>query len=455
MQPLPFNTHDDRVCVVGAGPAGLAIARAFKRLGIAFDVFERHTEVGGIWDVDNPGSPMYASAHFISSKTQSHFHNYAMPQTYPDYPSNAQILAYMRDFAHAYDLYQHITFETEVTEAKYGDEGWSVRLSNGEQRHYRWLICASGTTWYPSMPDWASQPFNGQVRHANSFQDTDEFKGKRVLVVGAGNSGCDIACDAAQSADKAFISLRRGYHFIPKHIFGKPADVFAAEGPHLPMWLAQRVLAVILRLLNGDVKRLGLPKPDHKIFESHPIVNSQLLHYLSHGDVMVKGDVSKLDGDSVVFTDGSRETVDLVLCATGYQWKIPYIDEGELCWSGGRPDNALQLFSRNNPNLFALGFTETNGGIYKMFDEMADLLGRTILAQRDAPADWARLSRRINEHNPDLSGGVKYVATDRHAAYANLDALSREFKLLRKHMRWPMLQDIQSEPVNTVPAHAA
>ncbi len=428
----------NKACIIGAGPGGLALARAFKKLGIEFDVFERHSEVGGVWDLENPGTPMYASAHFISSKTHSYFSDFPMPDHYPDYPSNRQIFDYMKSFARAYDLYPHITFNTEVTNTEFRDDLWAVTLAGGEVRSYRWMICVSGTTWHPKLPGWAqdAQGFDGEVRHANSFRHMDEFRGKKVLVVGAGNSGCDIACDAAIAGDAAFISVRRGYHFVPKHIMGKPADVFGDEGPNMPMWLAQRVFGGLLRFLNGDIRRFGLPKPDHRIFESHPIVNSQLLHYLGHGDLLAKGDVARLDGKDVVFKDGSREEIDIVLCATGYEWKVPYVDPAMFSWKGDRPDNYLHMFSRANPQLFALGFTETNGGIYKLFDVMSDLIGRTIRAQRDDAAAWSKLSARIQDHTPDLTGGVTYVESDRHATYANIDALKREYKQLRKHMGW-------------------
>ena len=433
-----LQTTNDRACIVGAGPGGLALARAFKKLGIEFDVFERHSEVGGIWDLDNPGTPMYDSAHFISSKTHSYFADFPMPDEYPDYPSNRQIFEYMKSFTSHYGLYDHITFNTEVTGTSFSAGSWDVSLSNGEARKYRWLVCVSGTTWHPKLPGWAekTRAFDGKVRHANSYKHMDEFRGKKVLVVGAGNSGCDIACDAGIAGDAGYISVRRGYHFIPKHIMGKPADVFGDEGPHLPMWLAQKVFGGILRLINGDITRLGLPKPDHKVFESHPIVNSQLLHYLSHGDVIAKGDVDHLDGRNVVFKDGSKEAIDLVICATGYEWTVPYVDTSAFSWKGDRPDNYLQMFSRMNPQLFGLGFTETNGGIYKLFDSMADLIGKNICVQRDDPTAWSKLKTRIEKHTPDLSGGVNYVESDRHATYANIDALKAEFKKLRKHMEW-------------------
>ncbi|MCR9122498.1 MAG: NAD(P)-binding domain-containing protein [Phyllobacteriaceae bacterium] len=438
---MDAKDHTNTACIVGAGPGGLALARSFRRLGIAFDVFERHSEVGGIWDVENPGTPMYESAHFISSKTQSHFADFPMPEHYPDYPSNRQIFDYMKSFARTFDLYRHITFNTEVTTTEFKDDLWHITLSTGETRVYRWLVCVSGTTWHPKLPAWATKTdgFEGEVIHANAYRRSDMFLGRKVLIIGAGNSGCDIACDAAQAADAAYISVRRGYHFVPKHIFGKPADAFAAEGPNMPMWLAQRIFGAMLRVLNGDITRYGLPKPDHRVFESHPIINSQLLHYLSHGDIAAKGDVERLEGRHVVFRDGSREEIDLVVCATGYEWQVPYVARDQFSWNGDRPDNYLHMFSRVNPQLFGLGFTETNGGIYKLFDSMADLIGRNILAQRDDDDAWAKLRRRIEEHVPDLSGGVRYVASDRHATYANIDALKREYRALRKFMGWEEL----------------
>lgn len=437
---MPSTSLPDRACIVGAGPGGLALARAFLHLGIEFDCFERHNDVGGIWDQRNPGSPVYDSAHFISSKTQSHYVDFPMPESYPDYPSNRQIHTYMQEFARAFGLYDHITFNTEVTATEKVDGGWQVTLSTGETRPYRWLVCVNGTNWHPNIPELPGT-FDGEIRHAVTYRSLDEFRGRRALIVGAGNSGCDIACDAAHVADAAFISLRRGYHFVPKHLFGKPADVVAHEGPHMPMWLTQKVFGVLLRIINGDLTRLGLPAPDHKVFESHPIVNSQLLHYLSHGDIAAKPDIERLDGDSVVFKDGTREKIDLIILATGYRWHIPYVDAALFDWAGGRPDLYMNLFSRRTPGLFALGFMETNGGAYKLFDQMADLVGRAILAERDDPAQTARFRKILAEDRPDLSGGVSYVASDRHATYVNIDAYRAHMTRLRKKMRWPDVED--------------
>jgi hypothetical protein len=425
-----------RTCVVGAGPAGLAMTRALMRHGLDFDCFERHDDVGGIWDQTNPGSPMYDSAHFISSRTLSGFHGYPMPEAMPDYPRHSQVLTYLRDFAEAYGLRERITASTEVQRAQPDpQDGWRVTLRGGETRRYDNLICANGTTWSPNRPALDGE-FSGELIHSNEYRSTATLSGKRVLIVGAGNSGVDIACDAARAADAAWISMRRGYHFIPKHMFGTPVDVLAETGPQPPMRVAQWMMPLLIRLQIGRQERYGLPRPDHRLFESHPIVNDQILHYLAHGDIAVKPGVERLDGGGVVFADGSRETVDMVVLATGFRSVIPYVDRELFDWKGERPQLYMHLFSPRRRGLYGIGFAEADGGIYALFDEMADLVACAIRATDDNGTDCTRLEQLRRESSPDVSGGVRHVASDRHASYLHLPAYRKAAGKLRKRLGW-------------------
>lgn len=443
----------ERVCIIGAGPAGLSAARALRRLGIPYDHFERHSDVGGIWDLDNPGTPMYESAHFISSRQTSGFFDFPMPEDYPDYPGNRHILAYTRAFADAYGLRDVVRFGTSVTAVDPDDDGWRVQTADGQERGYRAVICATGVTWSARSPQHEGR-FDGEIRHSSSYRRPEEFRGKRVLVVGLGNSGADIACDAAATADAAFVSIRRGYHVIPKHLFGLPVDEFATRGPQLPLQVERPLFKAILRVLQGDLTRYGLPKPDHKLFESHPLLNSQLLHHLQHGDVAIRPDVARLDGRRVRFTDGSSTEVDLILHATGYDWSIPYAEK-HFTWADGRPDLYLNTFSREHHNLFGLGYIEINSSAYTVFDHISNLVAHYLHDQDHAPERAAAFDRLIASDRPALDGGLHLVDSVRHRSYLDARSFHRYLGKVRKTMAWPQLTPGMFDQVRAEPLAAA
>jgi len=436
------------VCVIGAGPAGLSAARALKIRGIPYVHFERHSDVGGIWDMENPGTPMYHSAHFISSRKMSGFYGYPMPEHYPDYPSRKQILEYTRGFSDAYGLKENISFNTEICSVSKVGEEWSVLLKDGSQRRYSAVICATGVNWHPNFPVHKGD-FDGEVRHSVTYKHPDEFIGKRVLVVGLGNSGADIACDAAYNADAAFVSVRRGYHFIPKHIFGVPADEISAKGTGLPIVARRQAMKFILKMAVGDVTRWGLPSPDHRLFESHPLMNTQLIHYLQHGDVTAKPDVVGYEGSDVVFSDGSREKVDLVIYATGYNMRIPYIQEDYFEWDGGRPNLYLTAFNRSQKNLFALGFLETNSSAYTLFDHISNLVANYIDSQIREDGRASKFDCLIENDTPDLTGGLSFIDSDRHKSYIEINAYKKYLNKVSKKIGWNDLSHDFFEVLNS------
>jgi len=449
--PTPTR-YAGRYCIVGAGPCGLLAARAFKLAGIPFDHIERHSDVGGIWDIDNPGSSMYESAHFISSKYTSSFFGLPMPEHFPDYPSHRQLHAYIRDFAEAFDLRRGIRFGVEVRHAEPlgqdAQEGWEVLLGNGEKRRYRGLVCANGVTWHPSLPRYPGfEQFQGIAQHTVSYRSPATFRGKRVLIVGAGNSGVDIACDAARNADRAVISLRRGYHFVPKHIFGVPTDVFLAGQVHPPKGVVvpddpSKMLAALV----GDLTRYGLPAPDHKVLESHPIMNTQILHYLAHGELQAKGEIDHFTSTGVVFTDGSEQVFDLVLFATGYEYRIPYLDADLFTWKQGHPQLYLNIFHRTLRGLAVVGFVEFASAGYQRFDEMAQLTAMDAYIEQSGSGreEWRRMKAA---HAPNLRGRTNYIDSPRHANYVDVDVYRRVLAEIRERFHWPDSTDALYEPL--------
>jgi cation diffusion facilitator CzcD-associated flavoprotein CzcO len=426
-------------CIIGAGPSGLAAAAALKAHGIPYDHFERHDAVGGIWDLDNPGTPMYESAHLISSKTKSGFPGFPMPSDYPDYPKREQVLEYLRSFARTQGLLDRIQFGCRVTSVvpEGADHRHATVVVDGNSRVYRGVICASGVNWQPVEPQLPGE-FHGELRHSVTYRSAKEFEGKRVLIVGLGNTGADIACDAAKSAIAAYVSVRRGYYFLPKHVFGKPADVFADDGPHLPLFLEIPIFSFLQRLLVGDTRALGMPKPDHRILEAHPLVNDQLLHHLRHGDVRLVPDVQALDGDAVLLADGQRIAVDLVLFATGYKRELPYLDARYLTAGEWAAANFLTVFNPGAPCIFTLGFVELNGALYPHVGRLATLIAKVAKADLEKHGDFSRFYEFASRTKFDLTGGRRMLSTERHTHYCDSQALDRSIRKTFKAMGWPL-----------------
>lgn len=417
--------------MIGAGPAGLLTAAALKSRGIPFEIVDAGRTPGGIWDISRPDTPMYESAHFISSKQLSGFPGFPMPASYPDYPRHDRILEYIRAFAQHHDLERHITCGARVTSVvRTDDGGWTVTRDSGDVRQYASVCVATGTTWFPRVPQIPGH-FDGEARHASTYRSPREFEGKRVLIVGGGNSAADIACDAARSAAGAYISVRRGYHYIPKFIFGQPADVFSHAGPHLPRWLEERVFGFLVnRVLVGDLTKLGLPRPDHPILRSHPILNTQILHHLGHGDIQARANVKALSGRTVHFVDGTTEDIDLILWATGYDKRFPFLQEADLDRHGDALDLYLNVFHRRYGDIFFMGLFETDGAAYGLFGQQADLVAAYLDPAMPAQAR-ASFDRLRTTDRPDLRGGVRYIASPRHDYYVQGDVYAKTLAKLR------------------------
>lgn len=190
------------------------------------------------------------------------------------------------------------------------------------------------------------------------------LRGKRVLVVGAGNSGCDSAVESAQNAARTFHSVRRGYYYVPKYFLGKPADQIGEVSLQLrvPLPVRRAFYTLLLRMVVGTPQKFGLPRPDHRLFETHPIVNSPMLYYVGHGDIIPKPDVAELRGKQVKFKDGSEEQIEVIVYATGFSIVFPFLDKKHLNWKNDRPNLYLNIFHPEYDNLFVAGLIQPDSG---------------------------------------------------------------------------------------------
>lgn len=409
--------------IIGAGPMGLASARNLQKLGIPFIGFEQHSDVGGLWDIDNPHSTMYESAHLISSKRMTEFAEFPMDDSVAPYPHHSEMRRYFHDYASHFQLRRHYEFNTRVIELTPDGDGWmllSERDGVQQRRRFDGVLIANGTLHKPNIPGLPGQ-FSGELMHSADYRSPEVFKGKRVLLVGCGNSGADIAVDAVHHAASVDISLRRGYYFLPKFVRGRPIDTLGGKR-RLPRPLKQRVDAAMIRMILGKPSDYGLPDPDYRMYESHPVVNSLILHHLGHGDITPRRDIAAIDGHRVRFADGASAEYDLILQATGYQLDYPFIERRHLNWpeSEDAPQLYMNIFHPQYDNLFMMGMIEATGLGWEGRNQQARLVALYLHHRQAGSQAVAALDQaRQNRAGERLDGGYRYIKLARMAYYVN------------------------------------
>jgi Flavin-binding monooxygenase-like len=430
----------EKVCIIGAGSSGLTGGQVLGARGIPYDCFEKGSHIGGNWryENDNGLSSAYRSLHINSSRELMSFEAMPMPDDYPDYPSHQHIARYFDAYAERFGLLERISFNTEVIDvAPLGDE-WEVTVESAdgkrETHRYRAVLVANGHHWDPRWPEPpfpGADSFAGEQLHAHYYREPDVLVGKRVLVLGIGNSAVDIAVESSRIADATFLAMRRGAYVIPKYLGGKPVD--DATPPfmtRLPVAVQRFFTSRMLKLAVGEMTDYGLPKPDHKLLEAHPTVSSELLPRIGHGDIAVKPNIDRFTGGGTVrFADGSEEEIDLVVYCTGYKITFPFFASEVF----EARENRLSLYRRvvapERPGLYFVGFIQPLGPIMPIAEAqsgwIADLLeGRAALPSvAEMREEIAAEERRMRK---------RYVASKRHTIQVDFHPYLREIRRERR-----------------------
>lgn len=405
-----------RYCLIGAGACGLAVVKNFRERGIPFDCFEREADVGGIWNPDAP-SHVYETICLNTSKSLSKYNGFPMPKDYPQFLSKQHAIDYIRAYAREFGLYDAITFNTEVKRAERDGDKWLVMVGNeATPRVYDGIVVSNGHHWDPKIPEYPGA-FTGESLHAIQVKNREQLRGKRVLIVGAGNTGCDIAADAAYMSRSVEHSMRRTYWFLPKFVFGRPLDKWLDRTQRLPIprKLLRWGYGMAIHFMVGPYEKLGLRKPDHKILEAFPNSASAYLDHLAHKRIKPRHDVARFEGKKVVFENGEETEVDLVIYATGYHLSFPFMDKELMANEDGSSPLFLNICHRELDNVFAVGLVQpADGGFWQLADYQGQLIASFLVAQHSDPekADWFRKLKA--SARPDTFHGVTYLDTPRH-----------------------------------------
>lgn len=430
-----------QVCIVGAGSSGIVAAKTLHERGIPFDCFELGSGIGGVWRYNNDSglSPAYRSLHINTSRQRMSFSDFPMPETYPDFPHHSLVLKYFENYVDHFGFRDRIQFNTRVCRVTPAREGtWLVtaqgRGAPAETRQYRSVIVANGHHWSPRLPEFEGE-FNNRAMHSSDYRTPDDMLGKRVLVVGMGNSGCDITCEVARVAQRTFLSTRRGAHVMPKYLFGKPLDRLAPAWMwrYLPYGVFQRLFACALRIARGRLRRFGLPEPNHRILEEHPTISADLLNVLGHGRITVKPGITRLAEDRVEFVDGSSEAVDVIIYATGYNISFPFLSPTLLNPAG----NSVRLYRRvvhpRHNRLFFVGLIQPWGAIMPLAEEQSKWVADLLAGVCGLPPR-AAMEREMDKHVRRIQR--RYVKSPRHTIQVDyfqyLDDIRKERSRARR-----------------------
>ena len=370
--------HDDsgttqpRYCVIGAGAAGLAAMRALIAAGRDFDCFEATDRVGGHWHTD------YDGLHLITPRSGSGFSGDPMPEAWAHFPRRAQMVEYLEGHADRFDLRSRVTFQTRVERlAPIGPnaiDGWDVTTSDGRSRRYAGVLVANGHNSVPAIPA-VPGTFAGRTIHSGRYRNPADIEGTRVLVVGSGNSGCDIASELAQAGCDIILSIRHGHLFQPKTFFGKPRGSLPIM--KLPPRLLDPVLRLLIWMSVGRPEAYGLPKPAAKsLNDQRPVVNSLVLHWIQHGRVVPAPGLRRFDGHEVEFVDGSRRTIDTVVWATGFQAALPFLSEALIRREAGIPLRVAGcILPAGGPaRLYFVGLCSPRGAQLPVYSAQSELI---------------------------------------------------------------------------------
>ncbi len=326
-----------RAIVIGAGPAGLATAACLKRMGLEAEILDRAPTIGQSW------RSHYDRLKLHTARGRSGLPGWPMPRAKGRYPAKAEVIAYLEGYARHFGLSPRLGVDVRRVAAK--GAGWEVQTDAGTESA-EVLVFATGMNATPHLAEWPGLPyFRGAVLHSSAYRNPDDVRGKRVLVVGFGNSGGDIALDLADAGVTVDIAVRSPVNLLPKELFGIPITSFGIVRKVLPYKTAEALMMPVLRMKLGHYDQYGLRQaakgPISQIIEDGqiPLIDVGTLAALKAGRITARQGPVRSDGTTVHFADGVEADYDVIILATGYRTDLrPLLgDAPEVLDDQGRP----------------------------------------------------------------------------------------------------------------------
>lgn len=405
-----------RVCVIGAGVAGIAAMKELAIAGVAFDCFDERDQLGGIWAYqEEPGRTCaWAMLNMNSPRGTYDFTDFPMPRDYPDFPRREQVWDYLDRAVDHYGIRPSIRLKSRVEKVEPDGGLWQVTLSNGETATYRAVVIANGHHNAPRFPD-VDGAFTGRAIHSSDYRRREPFAGRRVLVVGYGNSGAQIAVDISQAAEETYLAMRSGTWILPHYIHGIRVDrlLDPRSAGLLPHWAENAAFGLLFRLLLGRPDRHGLPKPARGPAYIFPTIAENLVNRIGDGRIKVTRQPVRFEDRTVTFADGTSAEIDDVVYATGYHLAFPFLPAGVLATDDNRVRLYMRTFSPDHPTLSVIGAyqAQSQWGFLPLMEQQAKLVSAQIAGAYVLPSREA-MNAEIDGDRRDTAR--RFVDTPRH-----------------------------------------
>ena len=317
MSDLPILSH---TIVIGAGPSGLAVGACLKQADIPCIILEQSDRVGFAWHRH------YDRLHLHTDKKNSELPLLPYPKEYPRYPSRLQVINYLESYAQKFQL--DVRFRQQVISARYENDQWEVQTQDNHY-HATNLVIAAGYNREPFLPTWPGRDsFKGLLMHSSEYKNGELFRGKKVLVVGFGNSGGEIAIDLWEHGAQVGLAVRSAVNVIPRELFGIPILSIGIVQRKLPPPLADAINALILRAVMGDLTRYGLrrlpygPATQIRFHSRIPLIDVGTVKLIKDGQITLYEGIKEFTEDDVIFTDEKQVQFNVVILATGYRPRV-------------------------------------------------------------------------------------------------------------------------------------
>jgi putative flavoprotein involved in K+ transport len=368
--------------VVGAGPGGLAAAAMLQRSGVQTVVVERADAVGSAW------RGHYERLHLHTVRWLSNLPGLKIPRSYGKWVARDDVVRYLESYARHHQL--RVEFNTTITRIERDGEEWVLRSPQGDI-HATYVVVATGHNNTPDLPDWpGASEFTGELIHASQYRNATPYIAKRVLVVGSGNTGAEIALDLIETgAASVQVSVRTPPHIVFRQQNGIANPVLGVTFRHLPPKVFDPIARALRKVTVGDLTEFGLPTPTDGLLErvvrddSIPLVDMGFLDVLKKGQVSIVAGVVGFDADRVRLSDGVDLEVDAVIAATGYKRGLDdLVGRLGILDAKGRPCVRGAATDPRAPDLWFTGFTNPVSGMFRELGIDAKRIASAVASRR-------------------------------------------------------------------------